>query len=69
MICPNCGSENLYVKDTRSHDRYVFRKRLCVDCRYYFATCEVAMDDITDDILKGVGVEEGEKRRAGRTGF
>lgn len=40
MRCPNCGSYNFYVKDSRPEDNYVMRKRYCEDCGSKFTTYE-----------------------------
>jgi transcriptional regulator NrdR family protein len=47
MICPECGSVNVYIKETRGNDSPVVqRRRLCEDCRLSFWTLEIAYPDL-----------------------
>ena len=46
VICPECGSENTYIKETRGNDTSVTnRRRLCADCRFSFWTFETVYPD------------------------
>ena len=47
MICPECGSENVYVKETRGSDTAtVERRRVCEVCRLSFWTYEKWYTDL-----------------------
>lgn len=46
MTCPECNSENVYVKDTiPGTDGKVYRRRHCRDCNVLFRTMESCMED------------------------
>lgn len=45
MICPECGSKDIGVIDTRSYEGSVFRKRKCKTCKAKFCTEEYVMCD------------------------
>lgn len=45
MKCPNCGSENTTIIDTRNKKGQLIRKRLCSECNKIFITTEVLNDD------------------------
>lgn len=52
MTCPNCGSSNVYVKETTPDPNgKVYRRRHCADCDARFRTVETTMDD-TDEARK-----------------
>lgn len=40
MICPNCGSDDLQVLDTRACNGGIRRRRNCKDCDTRFTTYE-----------------------------
>ena len=40
MQCPNCGSENLRVLETRHVTDSIYRQRKCKDCLHIFYTAE-----------------------------
>lgn len=53
MICPSCGSECNYVKETaQGSDGKVYRRRRCSNCDEKFRTVETVISD-TDDSRKG----------------
>ena len=41
LLCPNCGSNEHQVKDSRPGDRAIRRRRLCKNCFARFTTYEV----------------------------
>lgn len=46
MICPVCGSECNYVKETaQGSDGKVYRRRRCSNCDEKFRTVEVVIND------------------------
>lgn len=45
MKCPNCGSINTTIIDTRNKKGQLIRKRLCNECNKVFLTTEVLNDD------------------------
>ena len=46
MICPVCGSECNYVKETaQGSDGKVYRRRRCSNCDEKFRTVEVVIKD------------------------
>lgn len=45
MICPKCGSYNVYTVDSRLKDGMQWRRRACTDCAHRFNTVEIPMDD------------------------
>lgn len=46
MICPVCGSEYNFVRETaQGTDGKVYRRRRCGECEAKFRTVEVVMDD------------------------
>lgn len=46
MICPACGSERIYVKETaQGSDGKVYRRRYCMDCNEKFHTVEGVIDN------------------------
>jgi transcriptional regulator NrdR family protein len=46
MICPVCGSEYNFVRETaQGTDGKVYRRRRCSECEAKFRTVEVVMDD------------------------
>lgn len=52
MICPVCGSEDSYVKETaHGEDGKVYRRRRCCNCDEKFRTVESVIRD-TDDSRK-----------------
>ena len=53
MICPVCGSEYNFVRETaQGTDGKVYRRRRCGVCEAKFRTVEVVMDD-SDSSRKG----------------
>ena len=53
MICPECGSQNVYIRETRGNDtRTVQRRRFCENCRLGFWTYEVVYPDLRRPKLK-----------------
>ena len=45
MICPECGSRNIYVSDTNpTAEDVVMRWRRCADCGTKFTTIETIAD-------------------------
>lgn len=53
MICPVCGSEYNFVRETaQGTDGKVYRRRRCGECEAKFRTVEVVMDD-SDSSRKG----------------
>lgn len=55
MRCPECGSMNLAVTDSRNRPQraYVYRVRKCLDCGKKFRTYETIIDGISDDYVRG----------------
>lgn len=48
MICPECGSTNLYCIDSREMRGNKRRRRhKCLDCDYRFTTVEIIVDTET----------------------
>ena len=46
MTCPNCGSDNVRVKETMpGTGSTVYRRRMCCDCGNRFRTSETLLDD------------------------
>lgn len=43
MTCPVCGAETKVV-DSRSEPDCVYRRRVCVECKYSFTTSEIEDD-------------------------
>ena len=43
--CPNCGSEQVMVYDSRSRDHYIIRRRKCMDCDNRFTSYEILESD------------------------
>lgn len=41
MKCPACGTEDVYVVDSRSRETYIRRRRKCVRCGKSWYTREV----------------------------
>lgn len=53
MICPDCGSRNVYVTDTLpGFDTEIYRRKMCRDCKSRFRTVEV-VDDGSSEFNKG----------------
>jgi transcriptional repressor NrdR len=48
MICPNCESADLKVKDSRDHQVYnwIKRRRECLDCNYRWNTYEIPENEV-----------------------
>ena len=54
MVCPECGSENTYCKDSRQNKNRRRRRYQCADCNVRFTTVEVyatRLDEARDKIL------------------
>jgi transcriptional repressor NrdR len=49
MRCPNCGSHEIVVKDSREHKEYnwIKRRRECHYCEYRWNTLELAESELT----------------------
>ena len=45
MICPECGSHNIYVKDSRHRNGFIYRRRVCNNCGKEFKTHERIIDE------------------------
>src|SRR5215469_16958556 len=45
MECPNCGSRESTVKDSRSLKTTIRRRRQCPTCHHRWTTIEAAIDD------------------------
>jgi hypothetical protein len=45
MKCPSCGSREITVKDSRSLDTTIRRRRQCRTCHHRWTTIEAAVDD------------------------
>lgn len=45
MKCPNCGSTNTTVIDTRNKNGQLRRRRVCNDCNKLFLTLEILNDN------------------------
>ena len=45
MKCPNCGSREITVKDSRPLDTTIRRRRQCLTCHHRWTTIEAAIDD------------------------
>lgn len=41
MNCPECGSNQVCVINSRSKEDFVFRRRRCLDCNARFNTFEI----------------------------
>lgn len=50
MICPACGSQNIYVTDSRqvSNGKRIRRRRKCADCDHRFSSIEFLVDHLTE---------------------
>ena len=60
MICPECKSHNIYVKDSRHRDGFIYRRRVCNDCGKEFKTHERIIDeDCQNCTAKTVNTERG----------
>lgn len=46
MKCPKCGSNNVYVKDSRREGDLIKRRRSCADCGHRFGSVEVAVEQL-----------------------
>ena len=44
-ICPACGSENVFVIDSRMRKDTVYRRRKCGDCNYKYSTIEIINEE------------------------
>ena len=47
ILCPECGSKDNGVADTRSNDkpRGIYRRRVCKECGLRFTTYEITEED------------------------
>ncbi len=45
MNCPKCKSEQIEVRDSRSYENCVKRRRLCFDCGFRFSTVEISVNE------------------------
>ena len=47
VICPECGSQNVFIKDTKGNDsKVVQRRRFCENCKLSFWTHEEPYADL-----------------------
>lgn len=44
MICPNCGSQQVFVADSRERDGIRHRRYNCLDCNGYFHSIETIVE-------------------------
>ena len=63
MKCPWCGTENNYVRDSRSVGNRVWRRRVCEDCKNPFATYETYIPRNATKREKQFAFEKGRKGR------
>ena len=66
MKCPRCGSENVYVVDSRARPDWIRRRRKCADCSYRFSSIELGVHLIQQVVINGqklgiFNVKEGEQ--------
>lgn len=40
MLCPVCGSDEIYVRETQPEKKMIRRRRRCENCQYTFKTIE-----------------------------
>lgn len=53
MKCPKCGSDNIFVRDTRDiKNNRIRRRRDCPDCQYRFTTVEQQLDPRLDEYAR-----------------
>ena len=57
MICPKCGSSQIYCMDSRCQDGGVRRRKACRSCQHRFFTMEIPEDQFNamksrEDLLK-----------------
>lgn len=45
MLCPKCGSDQVYTRETRQRDTFVTRRRICYTCLHLFTTHELIEGD------------------------
>lgn len=45
MNCPKCGSDQIFVVETRNQPGYIKRRRECMFCSERFNTAEIKMDE------------------------
>lgn len=43
--CPNCGSANIYVSDSRRHKEGFRRSRKCLECGHIAKTLEIPREE------------------------
>lgn len=48
MICPNCSSQHIVVKDSRDHKEYnwIKRRRECLECDNRWNTYEISESEL-----------------------
>jgi transcriptional repressor NrdR len=48
MICPNCESQDIVVKDSRDHKEYnwIKRRRECLACDHRWNTYEISEQEL-----------------------
>lgn len=45
MNCPKCGSDQVFVVETRNQPGYIKRRRECMFCSERFNTVEIKMEE------------------------
>ena len=64
MRCPKCNGDNVYVKETRSAENAVVRRRCCADCGSVFFTEEMLIgDDRGKSVIAEFQKDYARKRR------
>ena len=53
MRCPNCGSDNDHVIESRKRTDYIYRKRQCTDCGCRYLTHEIFMRPCSEWMQNG----------------
>lgn len=46
MMCPQCGSDDLSMIDSRTSNDQVNRRRLCLNCLCRFSTVEIKKEEL-----------------------
>ncbi len=67
MKCPECKSEQVFVKDSRPYGRFIRRKRKCNTCGGVFYTMEV-YEEVWERLMKKGGVHNGRNQTDGTSG-
>lgn len=61
MKCPLCGSQQLFIVDSRQFDTYVKRMRMCLNCNAKIPTVEI--NKVTDEALNSLNLSKTIMRR------